>query len=181
MNDPKKLQKKLQQDIRDMFKLEAQRNDINFAMSGVEQGEMTIQDYEDDLSLAISNWIVDDLLPQPETPAKSNDAGRMTSLANASPSEPINTVGEITLKISFTERQLDDLKPGQVIELPLTDEARERVNTLIIQARLESFKEVEKYRFELSLVVPSVQASPPPIKQFLRERIVALESQLGKK
>lgn len=56
------LQKKLQQDIRDMFKLEAQRNELNFALSGVERGEMTIQDYEDDLSLAISNYFVYDIL-----------------------------------------------------------------------------------------------------------------------
>lgn len=54
--------KDLEKQIRDMFKLEATRNDLNFALSGVECGEMTLQDYEDDLSVAISNWIVKDLL-----------------------------------------------------------------------------------------------------------------------
>lgn len=56
--------KKLQQDIRDMFKLESQRNDLNFALSGVERGEMTLQDYEDDISLAVSQYVVLDIIPQ---------------------------------------------------------------------------------------------------------------------
>lgn len=60
----KKLIKELEQEVRNMFQLEAQRNEINFALSGVEKGDMTLKDYEDDLSVAISNWIVKDLLPK---------------------------------------------------------------------------------------------------------------------
>lgn len=38
---------------------------------------------------------------------------------------------EIKLSISFTERQLDDMKPGDEIELGLTDEAKQLLNALI--------------------------------------------------
>lgn len=38
---------------------------------------------------------------------------------------------DIKLSISFTERQLDDMKPGDEIELGLTDEAKQRLNALI--------------------------------------------------
>jgi hypothetical protein len=62
-SEAEELIKNLEQKIRDLFKFEATRNELNFALSGVERGDMTLQDYEDDLSVAISNWFVKDLLP----------------------------------------------------------------------------------------------------------------------
>lgn len=61
---PDELAKKLQANIEQMFELEFQRNELNFALSGVERGEITHQDIKEDMSLALSNWIVKDLLPE---------------------------------------------------------------------------------------------------------------------
>lgn len=61
--DSSELRDKLRQDIRDMFKMEGVRNELIYALEGEEIAPITLQDYEDDLSLAIANWFYHDLLP----------------------------------------------------------------------------------------------------------------------
>lgn len=48
--------------------------------------------------------------------------------------QPNKELDEIKLSISFTERQLDDMKPGDEIEIGLTDEAKQRLNKLLKEA-----------------------------------------------
>lgn len=94
MNTPtnEQLIKEIEQNIREMFKLEATRNELNYALSGFERGDMTIQDYEDDLSVAISNWFVKDLLPKYQS--------KVTDLQ---PSDPKPSAGNSKAQSSLTE------------------------------------------------------------------------------
>lgn len=45
-----------------------------------------------------------------------------------------NQIDDIKLTFSFTERQLEDLKPGQDITIPLTDDAKAALATAIGEA-----------------------------------------------
>lgn len=89
------LAKELEQKIRDMFNLEFQRNDINYALTGVERDGLTPKDITDDMSVALSNWFAKDLLPiaQQQLLAKL--------LEQLPEKSPIETVGKIVKKQSF--------------------------------------------------------------------------------
>ncbi len=57
------LEKKLRQNIRDMIKLEYAKPDVTVLVMGDERNDVTPQELEDDLSLALSRYFVRDILP----------------------------------------------------------------------------------------------------------------------
>lgn len=55
-----------------------------------------------------------------------------------SPQQPDQGAAEdIQITVSFTQRQIEELEPGQNITLPLTDDARANIRQLLLQARKE--------------------------------------------
>lgn len=46
-------------------------------------------------------------------------------------------LGQIKLKIAFTERQFDELRPGQYVEVILTDTAKQEIKQLLTTQQQE--------------------------------------------
>lgn len=65
-----------------------------------------------------------------------------------------------------------------LVDVASPERVAENLADFIIQekasARLEELRGIQKYWLDLSMVVPRLQASPPPVKQYIAERVAAL-------